>query len=327
MHKDLILLLYRTNLSMPFNEFLQNVAASYPKIGNIISFQPIIEGYEDANILLLTTTGKFVIKIFFKGRSKGNVESYIRIVEEAQKIGVPVAKLVAGVNGNLSYASKDKTPYYLTDFFDGKDFKNVTPTIEDMLQVTKYLAKLNTLTFPVVDCYDSWGNKNLIAEYEKNKEKLSPAQNETLVPIVEDVRRLDFSKFSVSIIHGDMQRKHILKDAKGKYCLLDFGCAANGPKVIELSTFLAWFCLGLFDNWVNRREIVSRVLAQYASVHHLTKYELAALPVLTYASYAAYYLKTCQLRREGDKSRETLEWYAESGRMVALSRLAGRGKF
>lgn len=85
------------------------------------------------------------------------------------------------------------------------------------------------------------------------------------------------------MIHGDMQRKHVIKGVDGKYCILDFGCMAFDPKV--------------------------SVLGVYNETHHLTEAELNSLLILMKASYAAYYFKTSILIDEGDKSLETLEWH------------------
>ncbi len=320
MDSDVATLLSRTTLAIPFSKFIKEVEVVYPKIGTIMEFRPIMIGYEDANFLLTTTTGKYVVKLFLKERSKENVQSYIRILMEAQAVGVPVTKLITGTKGNLSFSTNDSTPYCITEFFEGDDFQNRTPTIEDMLQVTQYLSNLNTLHFPVTEAYDSWGNKNLIAEYDKNKGQLSREENDLIVPVVEEARNLDFSQFHASVIHGDMQRKHVLKNTKGEYCLLDFGCAANGPKVIELSTFFAWFCLGE-DTWSKREEIINKVIALYMPVHNLSQYERDALAILTKAAYAAYYLKTSILLREGDISRETKDWHDESSKMLRLTSL------
>src|SRR4030042_2887493 len=217
MSNDLAILLARTYLQIPFDQFLKEVKTQYPRLGEITQFQPITEGYEDANILLVTETGTYVIKIFSKDRSEENVRSYIHILEEAQKIGVPVTRLVPGTKGSISFAAENtKTPYCIAEFFDGNDFQENSPTRDDMVGVASYLAKLNTLRFPMTEYYDYWGNKNLAVEYEKNKESLTREQAELIAPVVESFKKLDFSKFSTSIIHGDMQRKHVLKNAKGE---------------------------------------------------------------------------------------------------------------
>lgn len=309
-------LLSRTNLRLPFNYFLREIEFNFPVIGKIQYVNPINQGYEDANFKLTTHLGKFVLKIFSKDRTSANVNAYVRVLEESYKNGVPVTELVGGKHG--TDGKSGDTKYIVTKFFRGKDFQKVTPTIEDIKEVTGYIAKLNTLNFSIEESYDSWGNKNLYKEYEKHNNKLSVEHKEIIKPIIRDFVKINLSKLAKSVIHGDMQRKHVLKNKGGKYCILDFGCVAYGPKIIDLSTYLAWFCLQK-DTWVHRKEIYNLVLCEYTKIHKLSGDEINRLPVLIRASYAAYFMKTSILRAEGDNSAETFEWNKLSKEMLELS--------
>ena len=236
---------------------------------------------------------------------------------EAQKVGVPVIKLIKGIQGFLTtIPSQNKKDHcYVSEFFDGENFENKSPTIFEMVEITKYLARLNTLQFPVEETYDSWGNKNLLKEYELNNNKIPSEVNELLLPTIAKLSKLDFNNFSKSVIHGDMQRKHVLKNKKGEFCILDFGCASYDGKVFDLSTYLAWFCIGN-DTWENKDRIYQEVIKEYTNHLELSEYELEAIPILTEASYSAYYLKTYILLKEGDKGKETLDWHNSAKNML-----------
>ncbi|OGD91800.1 hypothetical protein A3D81_01535 [Candidatus Curtissbacteria bacterium RIFCSPHIGHO2_02_FULL_40_17] len=308
LNTDIENLLSRTNLTSPFGEFLKKLEEEVPRLGKIRNLQPILEGYEDANFILESDLGRLVIKIFTKERSPKNNKDYVRILEESAKIGVPVPKLI--FYGKISSAS-----FIITEFFEGENFENGTPMLSDIIAITAYLSKLNTLNFPVDELYDSWGNKNLLKEYEKSRNNLTSQQDKLIAPIVEGFKKVDFSKFQKAVIHGDLQRKHVLKSGKGKYCILDFGCMSNDSKVIELSTFLAWFCLQE-DTWEQREEIIDKVINNYASIHQLSSQETASIPTLIKASYAAYFLRTSILIKEGDTSEETKEWHEKSNKLL-----------
>src|SRR3989344_1201319 len=236
LNTDIKNLLSRTNLTSPFGEFLKKLEEEVPRLGKIRNLQPILEGYEDANFILESDLGRLVLKIFTKERSPKNNKDYVRILEESAKIGVPVPKLI--FYGKISSAS-----FIITEFFEGENFENGTPMLSDIIAITAYLSKLNTLNFPVDELYDSWGNKNLLKEYEKSRNNLTSQQDKLIAPIVEGFKKVDFSKFQKAVIHGDLQRKHVLKSSEGEYCILDFGCMSHDAKVVEISTFLAWFCL------------------------------------------------------------------------------------
>ena len=316
----LSIIIPRTDITLPFEEVIREIEKSYPSIGKIESYEPIVEGYEDANIKLQTNTGTFILKLFSAKKTPENAISYTKLLLEAHTLDIPVPKLVEGINGYLQYITNEhsRTPYFLTRFFDGQNFQNRTPSLIDMITIVHYISLLNTLNFPVASSYDSWGNKNIVAEYDKHKDKVASDKRKLIEEVVEQVRALDFTRFQKGVIHGDMQRKHVLKNKSEQYCLLDFGCMANDAIVIDISTYLAWFCLAE-DTWDRRDEIIRLVLKEYGKQHTLSDYELHAIPLLIRAAYAAYFFKTSILINNGDMSDETNEWHEAAERMLRLT--------
>jgi len=316
--KDLINLLKRTDLQIPFEEFIKIVSEVY-SLGKIYSYAPILEGYEDANVRVSSEKGEYVLKIFASEKTFDQVKTYVDVLQEARKKKLPLTRLEEGKQEYLSKFTHKNTTiyYYLTIFFHGKNLEFYTPYISEMRDVAKILAKFNRLDIPIVDSYDSWGSKNLVREFAENSHYLSEEVRELIVPIVHAMKQLDIYDFSKSIIHGDLQRKHVLKSKEGLYCLLDMGCVRKDAKVFDLSIFLAWFCLAE-DTWDKRDEIVESVLEEYIKINKLTIHELAVLPLFTKASYAAYLLKTSVLIKFGDTSEETRNWHDQALKMIKL---------
>lgn len=321
MQTDISNLLKRTNLNSTFEMFVNDLQKKFTSIGEINSYDPINEGYEDANIILNTSNGKYVLKIFFAERELENIDSYLKILRSCKSVNVPTTEILTYFNDGLGYFEENnvKTYYIITRYFEGKNFQNVTPTLDDIKNVTEYVSKLNTLNFEVGEGYDSWGIKAFIEEYKNKKQKLTTEQLTLISDLYLDYSMLDMSNFSKSVIHGDMQRKHVIKNGNGEYCVLDFGCMANDYKVIELATYLAWFCLQE-DTWKNKKTIYKEVLDTYNQIHKLTDAELQSLPLLIRISYSAYYMTTSVLMNEGDKSEETLDWHNRSKKMLELSK-------
>lgn len=315
------ILLSRTNLKISFNNFLKDIQSKFSSIGNIDYYSPINEGYEDANFVLNASAGKFVLKVFLRDRKIENINSYVKILRECQNVGVPTTEILTDFNGGLGSIETEGviTYYIITKFFEGLNFQNITPTLEDIKIITLYISRLNTLNFDAVEEYDSWGIKNFVREYKIKKDKLTPEQNSLIKDNYDNSLKIDISGFSKSVIHGDMQRKHVIKNSKGGYCLLDFGCMAHDVKVIELATYLAWFCLQE-DTWKDKDSIFKEVLNIYNSTHHLSDKEILSLPVLIKTSYSAYYMTTSVMINEGDNSIETLDWHNRAKKMLELSK-------
>lgn len=316
---DLNILIKRTNLNVPLNEFLKDLESKFVSIGKIDNYSPINEGYEDANIILNTSKGKFVLKVFLNERNLENINSYVRILRECQNIEIPTTEIITDFNGGLGVFEKNniKTYYIITKFFDGINFENTTPSLEDIKNITEYISKLNTFDFKVGQGYDSWGIKAFPEEYKRKRKKLTPEQDLLIKNIYSDYLELDMSKFSKAVIHGDMQRKHVIKNSKSEYCILDFGCMAYDYKVIELATYFAWFCLQE-DTFKDKDLIHKEVLKIYNLTHKLTDMEIKSLPLLIKTSYAAYYMTTSVMINKGDSSRETLDWHNKAKNMLTL---------
>ena len=298
-------LLNRTNLRIPLQRYLNVLQQEFPQVRLINNYEPIFEGYEDVNIILNSDNGKYVLKIFATFRSEKNIHDYIKVIHEATNLGVQTLKLVQSKSGE-DYFFYENTYSIITKYFNGNNFVKIPPTLEEMLEVTRSLAKLNTLNFDIDETYDSWGNNNLVSEYNNTIVKDNKVKKD-LLPIVKYLKNLDTYKFSKGVIHGDMQRKHVLKN-NDKLCIIDYGCMRNDLKVYDLSTFLAWFCLGE-DNWNNKDNIFNKVIDEYTKINLLSKKEIESIKPLITASYAAYYLKTQELTEQGDTSKETLDWH------------------
>lgn len=317
-NKGIKLLLRRTDLTIPFTDFLKQLVLIYPKIGSIIDYKPILEGYEDANFFIKTDQGEYVLKIFYKGRNIKNCQDYTRVLEESKAINFPTMKLVEGNQGFLSLLDR-KVYFFITNYFQGKNFDEVKPSLKDMSVIARNLAILNNLNFPIEESYDSWGNKNLLKEFQLNSQDCNKDQLLLINQIIKELSRINLEQFTKVVIHGDLQRKHVLKNDLGDYCVLDFGCMSNAPKIIELSVYLAWFCLSS-DLWQQKDKIIDKVINEYQKVYILSKKELDAIIPLIKASWAAYFFKTSILIKKGDSSLETKDWHDQSKKMLELSK-------
>ena len=307
-------LLKRTNLEISFEKYLEIIQNSFPLVGIVQSYSPILEGYEDANFLINTSNGKYVLKIFSKDRTERNVNDYIKVIEEATSIGVQTLELVTNREGNLF--SYKNTYAIITKYFDGQSYQDIKPSLDDMLLVTENISKLNILCFDIEESYDSWGNKNLVREYESTNVKNKNVAEE-IFPLVEFLRKQKLSRFSKGVIHGDMQRKHVIKN-NNEICIIDYGCMSYDLKIYDLSTFLAWFCLSE-DTWEDKENIFSKVIEKYTELNELSNKEIKLIKPLIAGSYASYFIKTTKLIENGDSSKETLDWNNASRDMFRKS--------
>lgn len=318
MNSDLEIIFSRTDLTPDtLDPFIHALVKEYPILRSLKSFEPIPIGFEDANVILNTTTGKYVLKIFANDLTLDNIHHHANVVAMAEKIGVPVPKLVLNRQGD-SLTHLLSADCFITKFFEGQKMETVPPTLKDIKALTHAVALLNKLSFPLFISHDSWSNQHFLVEFKRDRDKVSHSTINTLNPVIQEYRHFHLKNPHYGVIHGDIQRKHVIKNTQGQYCLIDFGCARLDLLVYELSTFLAWFCLDE-TNWTQHQEIINTVLAIYTQTHSLNQSELHSLPILIRAAYAAYLFRTDVLLSEGDDSQEVKDWHHLAQTMLNLS--------
>ncbi len=305
----------RTAITSGAKEVLNLIAIIY-KLAPIENLQPIQEGYEDANYLLTTQSGKFVVKFFAKDKTEESITSYVSALIEGKKIGVPLVNLRVSNTGYV--AEVEDTKIIVMDYFDGNNFSTHDPTLGEIKSVSRFLSLFNTLNFPVSESYDSWGNNNLLVEWAANNRKLSHQTRIKVKKVVSEISNINLSGMKKGVIHADTQKKHVLKNARGKYCLIDLGCMRNDYLVYEISTFIAWFCLSE-DNRTQWDDIFNLVVKIYKERHALKNLEILVIKPLIRASFAAYLLKTDHLIMGGDDSPETKDWNNKARGLLKLS--------
>ncbi len=315
-------LLLRTNLTLSFDQLLKRVQENYPSLGRVLSYQPMHEGYDNANFKLKTSTGVYLLKVFSKNYTVRNVEDNIMVHNTLLREGVPVPEVISGETGQLLLAEdlgKSKVFLIVTGFFEGESLDRNGVDLRDIQIVSNYLRTVNSLKLEVSENYDGWGARNLPAEFEKKKQYLDFPTLKLVEPVVSSFKNIDFGPLPKRLIHGDLQRKHVLRNAKHEYLLIDFGCINFDARVLDAAIFLATFC---FDekNWDKRTGILEIFQLQYAEPLHLSAAEINAIPDLVRASYATYLLNCLYLEFvHNDTSEQTRRWRDLSIRMLQLT--------
>ncbi len=300
-------LLSRINLSIPIDKLLDEIAPIY-QLGEIKAFEYIPIGYEDLNIKLETSKGKYVIKIFSKHTPFTFIQNYIQTMLLFAKAGIPTPTLVKTKKGYLYSKNNSSKKIYLCvmKFFEGKSFNEIMPTQKDLLTITAYMAKIHTFKFKIHSNYDSWGPSHLLEEFPKKEQYLKKDDLNLIKPIIEKLSTVDFSKFRRCTIHGALEKQNILKDKQGNYCLLDLGCLDFNAAVIDLAIFLAAFCLNPSVSLEKNKKIYRLIVQEYRKTNALNTLEMNVLPLLIQASYVAYILTANYLMtKKHDSSTQT----------------------
>jgi len=288
---------------------LDNIASSYA-LGDIIASVPILIGYQDYNVDLTTSKGRYVVKIFSKEKSKERIDDVVWAYAHSAKLGVPVAQIIQTPDKRpVIEISGDSRPVYACVFayFPSKPLTRVPVTDTDLDLLTNAMAAIHRIPKTVHRYYDTLGIINLTDLYKKNNAALNTEELAIITPVVAKMSKIDFSAFPHSIIHGTFEKENVLKNPTGEIRLLDFGCMDYNASILDIATYIANFTLYLDDT--RRTHVAHRILEVYEQSRPLTSAERAALPTLIRSQFAAHAIHmTYYMRIDHDMTKQTQTW-------------------
>lgn len=302
-------LLSRVDIQQPMATVIRDIARHY-RLGRVRTMRLIRTGYDDLNVLLDCDDGRYIAQLFNKAKSLAAIQDCTRVQVALYRNGQPVPRVLA-LDGETLYCIPGHTQNSyacVTEFFAGRDFTRHQPQRGDLLALVPFLAALHRLPLTISPHYDAWGTFNLPREFQRARQNVCAETARLVAPLADAVGHLSFEDARRSVIHGDLQRKHVLKNACGKLCVLDFGCMDYSYPIVDLGVFLALFCLESRKP-DHARTLIGDVLAAYTNEASLPAQHIAPLGTLIRATWAAHLLTSEMLLRQGDRSAQTREWH------------------
>ncbi len=299
----------RIDIRDPLDAVLASVARDY-SLGDITSFSVIETGYQDCNVLLTTASGKYVVKIFRKGRTQKRIEDVLGGHEALKHSGVPLPTLLRTKDNRLFTSvpgTVQTTNLCVFEFFEGAPLTETPPGADDLTRIASSIASIHLHRTPIDPWRDELGIMYLPEEFFQKQHVLTAGFRKDIGAVVEEMRSLPLEKLPRSLIHGSVEKENILKSADGSLCLLDLGCMEYQPSVTDIATAIVNFTDGLAKN--ERDRIIRLMLNAYRAVRPLNNLELDVLPILVRAQCAAYILgMTYHQVHDGDQSVQTETW-------------------
>ncbi|MBI4534133.1 MAG: phosphotransferase [Candidatus Melainabacteria bacterium] len=305
----------RVTLDRPLAQLIQDISTRFD-LGTPNQYELIEHGYQDVNVRLIAASGQqYLVKIFSKRRTLTNIQDQIRTLVFLASNGIPVPHLVHCEREPLiEVADPSGTAYVcVMEYFEGHDFEKIPPSQPDIVYLAGCLSRIHQLHFNVSRYYDDWGAANLATEFAAKLRHLSSDDLILVENILSAFSEVNLAVLRQCTIHGDLYRSHVLRNLRGEYCIIDFGCMDYNAAVLDLAIFIAHFCLGVNQTPAEITQLYNLAIDAYCAIGCLSKQELAALPILIAASYAAYIVATSSLIANAhDHSLQTQQWLAIS---------------
>lgn len=279
------------------------------KIGKYLSHKIVLVGYEDFNLVLETSKGKFFIKIFGKFRDKKDCQRYIEIIEHVLKAGVSHPLLFKSSKGFL-YEIKLRDIIIrlcVIQYINGKTFYELgeEPTVEEMRFIVKQAALINSIKLKPPFVYDNWAITNFLDQYNKKAKYLEKEDEKLISPLIETFKSLTINDLPHCFVHGDITKTNTMKDKNGKIYIFDFAVANYYPRIQELAVLI---CDLLSKN------SYEQILHEYQRYIKLTSDEIKKLPLYVKLAHAIHVLcGTYEKAANGNNSDEN-EYFIKIGR-------------
>lgn len=303
--------LFRIDIACPLEDLLVCVADEY-HLGAIRSHDILPNGYQELNVLLVTTAGRFVVKIFSKEKTlqrvQDNVWGYLTFRKDG--VSMPTLRKTSHEKYIFSTEGKRRTTHLIVmDYFEGSYLYPNQATDSDVASLAQHMTIIHTHTKRIHRYYDTMGIVNVVSQYKKFKHYLSPNLLNLIQPVINEFSDINLGNFRHSIIHGTFEPKNILKNTNGDLCFLDLGCMDYNASIVDIATFLANYTIDM--NGKDKQKRIDLILNAYQTQNSLSVNELRSIPILVRAQYATIVVRTnYYIRKKHDTTSQTQNWLA-----------------
>ena len=248
-------------------------------IGNLESFENILEGVENTNYKIITSQNTFVLTIFEKRVNKQELPFFIKLQKHLSKKNIKCPNPIANKQGQYIQIIQNK-PCVIMSFLDGEKINNVIP--HHCYQVGELLANIHKLT----NDFNAIRENNLhqtkwMDIFNKCKQAKDYRYNDLFEPIERELIYLKENwpkNLPKGIIHADVFQDNVFFINDSLSGLIDFYFSCNDFYAYELAIGINAWC---FDEKVNfDQSKYTSMIKGYELIRNLSSKELIKLPIL-----------------------------------------------
>lgn len=257
------------------------------QLGQLIDFKEIIEGIDNSNFILETTSGKFIFTIFESRIDKNQLPFFINLKLHLAKKGIccprPIldksGSAIVDINGNKSVIVTFLSGETLKPQVDGY-YSNITP--QHCFEVGKILAQLHEAAADFsMQQKNNLGISGWKPLFSKFEHLLENYQKNLRTEILENLDFLEKSwRFDLpsAAVHADLFPDNVFFDKNGKCSgVIDFYFAANDMLVYDFAATANAWCFDEKNNFIEEK--FSELMRGYESVRKFSDAEKKFLKI------------------------------------------------
>jgi len=302
----------RLNYSGSLEPVVADLCRAY-RIGEPTNFSVIEVGYEDCNVTIQTGTGRYLAKIFSKGRTPENIARYTAIMQKVMEAGVNHPTLLKVNTGNFVYKDDHANGISMvtTKFVEGHTFLELdrAPDINELRLVVEQAAKVNMISYHPSYLFDSWAIPNIQSMFGRVREFIQPGDLKLVEHVMSRYVKIPVNSLPHCFVHGDFTKANVVKGDDNNIYILDFSVSNWYPRIQELSVIAA----NLLHDENDSRSLHDKsgiVANEYSRFNPLTSEEQKHLYTYTLAGVAMEFMGSHQERYiNGNDTSETEYWF------------------
>ena len=286
-------------------------------VGKPTNFYVIMTGYEDCNVVVKTSKGKYLAKFFSKVRSQENIFRYVSIIKKALEAGVNHPKLMTASGGDVIYVDSQANgiSLVLMEFIEGKNFIQLgrIPDADELGKIIEQASRIDSIDYHPAFYFDSWAIQNIQSMIERVKQFIQPDDLELARKAMEQYMEIPIDKLPHCFVHGDLTKANVFRGEDGSIYILDFSVSNWYPRIQELAIITANLLYDK-DRYATIRERSELVLGEYGKLIALTEEEKQCLYPYALADVAMDFLGAHQEKFIYGNDTEETDFWLNMGR-------------
>ncbi len=256
-----------------------DVFLTHYDVGSALSFKGIAEGVENSNFLLKTTRGSYILTLYEKRVSEGDLPFFLALMEHLAEHHVTCPIPIKGRDGALHRTLNGRAAA-LISFLDGVSVQH--PTIDHCRALGGALAELHVGAAGFEgQRKNGLGQKDWRGLFKKSKARADEVSRGLGSIIETELTKLDTiwpSYLPTGIIHGDLFPDNVFFIGNRLSGFIDFYFACNDMLAYDLAVCLNAWCFD--DDQRFHPDQARAMISAYSQVRPFSELELDALPLL-----------------------------------------------
>lgn len=303
----------RINLNTDLSNISENICSTY-NLGKHISDEILEIGYEDFNYILISTTGKYFIKILYSGRDNAEAESYVERINAISNSKVSFPKALK-INDKILYNIKiNKIEYRIIvfEYINGENLFSLKhiPSNQELQEISKQIKYIHDIDIKPEFIYDSWAICNFIEEYNKKEKFLPEEYKKKIKSIYNKYKNVDMNDLKYAFVHGDVMNTNVMKDNNNKLWIIDIAVSNYLPRIVDLVVTAANLCT-IEESKEETYKRISILLKEYTVDTNLTPKEKENFKLFFDVTNAMYILQSSYQKNIGNISEENNYWFTK----------------